>query len=249
MVYENICKLVLAVSLLVLAVTYHFKDKLPKPREYGAPLTAPHQSPTLRSPFFITENNQQYTIKPKFDYELTGVVMTYSDAAGFTNIWHHRRWKDFINVRDLCVIWGDNVRTGVYKNMHFSSDSWTCWVSWNDRETGRIFQSNALSNNHLLTNNNAIKSQMVQAEKGDVVYIKGVLVDYSNQATGGSRKTSISRDDDGNGACETIYVDEFKILKKANTLWRHLFKLAKWTALASFMGCMIFFLKTPFKPR
>ena len=65
--------------------------------------------------------------RAKFDYELTGIVVSYSNADGFTNIWHHKRWKDFINVRDICVIWEPNVSFGIYKNLPFSSDTWTCW--------------------------------------------------------------------------------------------------------------------------
>ncbi len=82
-------------------------------------LDAPIQTETARMPFEIVANKQQYSIIPKFDYELSGVVVTYNNADGFTDIWHHDVWKDFINVRDLCVIWGSNVSTGIYKKISF----------------------------------------------------------------------------------------------------------------------------------
>jgi hypothetical protein len=78
------------------------------------------------------------------------MVVSYHDADSFLDIWHHKRWLDFLNERDLCVIWGRNVESGVYKAMKFSNDSWTCWASWPDSATGQKFQMNAFSNNHIL---------------------------------------------------------------------------------------------------
>ncbi len=148
-------------------------------------------------------------IKPKYDYELTGVVVTYNNSDGFTDIWHHDKWKDFINIRDLCVIWGANVASGVYKKISFSSDSWTCWAQWRDPEVSTHFEFTALSNNHILTDNILIKKKLLEAEIGDVIYFKGVLAEYRNDAVGFSRGTSTSRKDSGQGACESVYIDEF----------------------------------------
>ncbi|WP_133128018.1 hypothetical protein [Legionella nagasakiensis] len=237
------------ISVLLMAITYYYKDKFPNPSDYDLnSLNAPIQEKTTRSPFTIKANQYHYPITPKFDYELTGVVVTYSDADGFTNIWHHRRWKDFINVRDLCVIWEPNVSSGVYKHMSFTSDSWTCWASWNTPAIGELFQETALSNNHLLTDNESIKKILKTVEKGDVIHFKGVLADYKNPATNRARKTSITRNDGGMGACETVYLDEFEIIKKANPRLRTLYTRSKWTAILSFIGYFIMVGITPFKP-
>jgi len=231
-------------------VTYHYKDNFSAPKDYSfRKLPPPLQTPTARTPFSLTANQQTYTITPKFDYELTGVVVSSNDADGFTNIWHHQRWKDFINVRDVCVIWDPNVASGVYEQISFSSDSWTCWVSWNDKKTSDLFKSSALSNNHILTSNNTIKSLLLTAEKGDVIHFKGVLADYTNNGTGATRLTSTRRDDNGNGACETVYIEEFRIVKKANPRLRALYQLSKWTTILSLIGFLIMAGITPFKSR
>ena len=44
--------------------------------------------------------------------------------------------------------------------------------------------------------------------------IKGMLANYENQANNFERGTSITRTDTGNGACETVYVTDFSIVKK-----------------------------------
>jgi hypothetical protein len=56
---------------------------------------------------------------------------------------------------------------------------------------------------------------------GDQIRVHGWLAKYSNDQ-GFSRDTSITRDDRGNGACETIYVREFSILQSMQNGWRPL---------------------------
>ena len=50
--------------------------------------------------------------------------------------------------------------------------------------------------------------------------MKGQLVNYANLNNKFSRGTSITRNDTGNGACETIYVEDFEIIKENSPGWR-----------------------------
>jgi hypothetical protein len=245
-VFESLFKWLFVLSVLVMGATYFYKDTLPDPSYYDLDqLEEPMQTPTSDQAFTLQVNGQEYTVNPKFSYELDGVVVGYHDADDFSDIWHHKRWKDFINLRDLCVIWGGNVESGVYKSMTFSNDSWTCWASWPDASVGALFKMNALSNNHLLTDDDAVKTALMSAEPGDHIRLKGVLASYSNKASGFQRGTSVIRDDTGNGACETIYLDEFKIIKKANRKLRRLYGMTKWLALFAGIGFLIMFAITP----
>lgn len=233
-------------SALTLAWTYFYKDRFPEPEYYNlASLDAPRQSATTEPEFTTHVNRQEYTITPKFDYELEGVIVSYHDADAFGDIWHHGRWKDFLNLRDLCVIWGQNVESGVYQKMKFSNDSWTCWASWPDSDTGKLFKMNALSNNHMLTDSDTIKKALMDAEPGDHIRLKGLLAEYGNKTSGFKRGTSVTRNDTGNGACETIYLDEFTVINKANRKLRRLYHLAKWQTLLSAIGFLIAFLAAP----
>ena len=246
--FEQLFKWTFIISFSLMVILYFYKDNLPDPSAYNyIPLNPPIQTETARQPFTIFANKQHYELTPKFDYDLTGVVVTYNNASGFTDIWHYDVWKDFINVRDLCVIWQPNVSSGVYKKVQFSSDSWTCWFSWTDNATTDEFKFNAVSNNHLLTDNSNIKAKLLNAELGDVVHFKGVLTTYKNLDNGGFRGTSITREDTGNGACETVYLDEFDIIKKANPTLRNFYALSKWIAVISFIGFLIMFVRTPFQ--
>jgi hypothetical protein len=237
-------------GLVVLLFTYFYKDRPPAPSFYDSfSLDAPIQTPTDEAPFNTTAEDQHYTIEPKFDYELYGVIVSYNDADSIFDIWHHDKWKDYLNVRDICVIWGDNVRNGVYLNMKFSNDSWTCWAYWPDQATGKRFDMTALSNNHLLVDDVTVKKALMSAETGDYIHFKGMLASYRNPGNGFSRGTSTVRTDTGNGACETVYLREFEVIDKANAGMRSLYRLAKWLTILAMIGYGFAFFNAPVRQR
>jgi hypothetical protein len=245
-ILESLFKWLFLASALAMAVLYYYKDKLPEPDFYDAKqLEEPIQFPTEHEVFKTQVNEQEYTVTPKFDYELQGVVVSYHDADSFLDIWHHKRWLDFLNERDLCVIWGKNVASGVFKHMEFSNDSWTCWASWPDSATGNLFQMNALANNHLLVDKDAVRSALMTSEVGDHISFKGLLAEYSNKANGFKRGTSTTREDTGNGACETVYLTEFEVIKKANPKLRKFYAFAKGLAGLSLLGFLMMFFVEP----
>lgn len=247
---KTIAGLLFILCLLTWAITYWYKDQLPPPGFYaGRDFPAPIQTPAHNEPFEIEVNEQTYKITPLFFYELTGVVVSLSDADGFNNIWHHRRWKDFINVRDLCVIWNPNVDSGVYQQLDFSSDSWTCWITWPRGKKTKKFYANALSNNHLLTNDLIVKKELASAQIGDVITAKGMLVNYENLTNGYKRGTSTTRTDGGQGACETIYLSDFRIETKAHPFLRFLNKVAFWGMWLALLEYFYFVFTTPHRPR
>ena len=247
---EKIFKSLFILSLLAAIGLYFVKDRLPPASFYDlADLGDPLQRPTREAEFTTRVNDQAYLIKPRFDYRLDGVVVSYHDADDFSDIWHHGDWKDFLNLRDLCVVWGSNVASEVYLDMEFHNDSWTCWAAWPNREVGERFSMTELSNNHLLIDDEELKARLMSAEPGDQVRLRGVLAEYRNPQNGFFRSTSTTRDDTGNGACETIYVTDFEIVRKANPGLRFYYALAKWSALVSLLGFAIFFIVAPYRGR
>lgn len=237
-------------SLLAASALYFVKDELPPAAFYDLDLLGdPLQQPTRRNSFTTSVNDENYLVEPRFDYELNGVIVSYHNADDFSDIWHHHSWKDFINLRDLCVVWGDNVESGVYLDMDFHNDSWTCWFSWPNREVGRRFEKTQLSNNHLLIDDETIKTRLMASEPGDQIRLRGMLAEYSNPGSGFFRGTSTTRIDTGNGACETIYVTDFEIVKKANPQLRLYYSITRWTAILSLAGIAILFVLAPYRGR
>jgi len=56
----------------------------------------------------------------------------------------------------------------------------------------------------------------METSVGDQIYFKGYLAEYAHSNRTFTRGTSTSRTDTGNGACETVYVEDYQILRQAN---------------------------------
>lgn len=238
---------VAAFSLIATLLGYFQKDTLPAPDFYSADiLQEPLQTPTERAPFFVDAGGERYHIKPLFDYVLHGMVVSYHHSDDFTDL-AHERWADYLNPKDICVIWGDNVVSGIYDKMQFKNGSWTCYYKTDDRATWSQFRHDKLSNNHLLTDNAAISQALRGAKTGDQIYLKGVLASYKNTRLNSERGSSISRTDTGNGACETIYLDEFQVVKSANGVWQWSYNVGRIILVLSLLGAFIMAWFTPVK--
>ncbi len=245
---KNINKTIFLISIVLLVVSYFQKEKLPdKNLVLNKLYIAPVQTMTEERSFEIEKNGTIYKIVPLYDYELSGLVVSYNNSNNWAD-YYHERWKDYINVKDLCVVWGDNIKEEAYKYYDFTSGSWTCYARSKDgvkQEQWSKFRGNSLSNNHLLSDNEEINRKIMNTEKGDQIYLKGYLVEYSIKGGTFRRGTSITRDDDGNGACETIFVTDFEIIKKGNTLWHYVFDVSKYAVIVSFILSVILFWKEP----
>ncbi|NEV61239.1 hypothetical protein [Thiorhodococcus minor] len=250
--YRLVNQLLLLVFLssLGLAIWSHWKkNQLPPPSVYDlTELQEPRQEPTEAGPFQVEANNITYNIEPLFDYELDGVVVSLHDSDAFWDIYHFKDWKDFINIRDLCVVWGDNVATGVFRDMHYKNTTWTCWISTNDPVAYKGFAWDQLSNNHVLSHDETIQKAIKSAEIGDQIRFRGKLARYSH-AGGFQRGTSTTRTDRGNGACETIYIEDFQITRKSNTGWRLTYRLSSALATLAFIGLAVLFFVAPYRHR
>jgi len=243
---ETLFRWLLTSALISLMIAAMFRDRLPVPSWYRlSELGEPVQRATEKEAFTVRVDKEQYRVQPRFNYDLQGVVVSYHDADAFSDIWHHNLWKDFLNVRDICVVWGDNVASGVYRDVEFSNDSWTCWVRWPDQATGARFRLNQISNNHLLVDRPEVRKAVMSARPGDRIHLKGYLADYRNLRDGFWRRTSTTREDTGNGACEVVYVERFDVVSAANSGMRGLYQVSKWLALLAFPGSLFFFVTAP----
>jgi hypothetical protein len=214
-------------NLLLLILALWRGDALPRPAELQpALLDEPVQVQVQKAAFKAVSGGVSYTVQPLYEYELSGLVVSKHD----TDTWWdyiHREWNDRLNMVDLCVVWGNNVRSGAYADIEFSSGQFTCNFSTHSNAAFAAFDQTAISNNHLLTDNPQIARAMSSVRIGDQIHFRGHLAEYShNEGFPFKRGTSITRTDTGNGACETVFVDSFEILKVGRKPWRILAWLA-----------------------
>ena len=224
---RKLARIALPVAVLAFVASLFMRYRLPDKSLALEPLL---QNPVqtkdeVPEPFEVTRKNVTYTVTPLFGYELWGMIVSYHHSASFIDI-SHKQWNDYINTKDICVIWGQNVETGVYERMTFRNRDFTCYYRYPDRETGELFTENALSNNHLLPADPLVAGAVLRARTGDQVHFKGWLVSYGVKGAPYSRRSSTVRNDRGNGACEVVYITEFEVLQEANAAWRTLHKFS-----------------------
>ena len=237
---SKLLRLGMLACLLIWVLTLHFDDRLPAedgifPQLFQEPLQVKEDLPAA---FQVTKKKIVYTVTPLYRYELFGLVVSQHRSDSLLDI-SHRRWQDYLNIKDLCVVWGRNIRSGVYRRMKFWNRDFTCMCSFPDQETGRLFSGSHLSNNHILCADESLSRLILKVRPGDQIHFKGYLVSYSQPANQFSRGTSTVRDDTGNGACETVYVTDFSILKRANPVWRALNAPAFLAAVAFMIALLL----------
>ncbi len=227
----------LVISSCLWAISSWYMVKLPSRFESGDLLQRePRQTPTTKKPFITKANGHSYKIEPVFDYEIWGLVVADHESNSWTDT-VHEAWNDFINTKDICVIWGANILNPNLSKMSFNHGAWTCYASTNSLSVWQSFQINQLSNNHLIPENIEIQKLISSSKIGDEIHISGQLVNYSVNE-GPPRKTSVVRTDIENGACEIIYVTSFETLAKNNKISAGLAKIFKFVSLF-FLFCLL----------
>ena len=210
-------------SLVAAVVAWWMKDELPPPeRILENVYDEPKQVRVGGKPADITVNNVNYRLHPRYAYELSGLVVSLHDSDTWWD-YAHKAWSDHINVVDLCVVWGDNAKSGAYKDVGFSNNQWEC--HWQPKSWGasRAFSPEQVSNNHMVTDDPAVAKGLRSVRIGDQVRMSGYLIDYTTYKDGrqlGTRVSSETRTDTGNGACEVLYIESLEVLDSAGRRWR-----------------------------
>jgi len=214
-------KVVLLAGLVLLFFGLVFRNRWPKDNEFRPELfQEPVQAPgDIPAPFDVVQKGFTYSVYPQYEYELWGMVVSSHYAGSFLD-YAHEMWKDYLNIKDLCVVWGKNLETGAFREIKFWSRDFTCYYSWSSPEVGRQFSQSHISNNHLITEDAQLRRLIKSVKRGDQVRLRGWLAKYGHKGSRVVRGTSTTRQDSGGQACETVYVTEFEVLRRANAGWR-----------------------------
>ncbi len=234
--------ILIAVSFIVLVIAFWNRNAIPARIDaVPALLEEPEQVRTRERPFAVHYDSVDYQVLPEYGYVLHGLVVSYRHHDGNSRM--HRLADDHLNMLDVCVVWGTNVDPALLRRLSFWNGIFTCNVKTNSREAWSAFDMTALSNNHLISDDPFIRKQVRKLKIGDQIRIEGMLSSYG--VTGGPvRGTSTTREDTGDGACETIYVSRFDIVRKGVNAWR----LAMWASLALLGVALAIHFKRPYQP-
>ena len=160
----------------------------------------------------IIIGGKEITIEKLYSYEVSGrVVQTYE----YKDYYYGDETYNTIAKKDVGIVWGNLVQDDILKNIKFSMNGARFLKytyrrgDWEKKLGSKI--KKLCSNNHLISNDETITSLIKQIKKNDYIKISGYLINayWDNSYL----TTSISRDDEGNGACEVVYVTDIKWYK------------------------------------
>ncbi|MCH9696260.1 MAG: hypothetical protein K0U72_17220, partial [Gammaproteobacteria bacterium] len=156
----------------------------------------------------------------------------------------HEQSNDHLNMIDVYVVWGDNTEGALLHKLKFWNGIFTCNVQTRDQVAWDSFDMYQLSNNHLISDDEYIRKQVHKIRIGDQIRVRGYLASYGSPGIP-PRGTSTTRLDTGDGACETIYVERFEIVRSATSMWRS----AMYGSSATLAFGLLLFFRRPVRVR
>ncbi|MGI9200767.1 MAG: hypothetical protein ACR2QL_06895 [Woeseiaceae bacterium] len=229
-------------SFAGLVVSFWNRNDLPGNIDYVDGAQAePIQSTTRNPAFDVTFNGVNYRVEPEYDYDITGMIVSFRHHDNNSRM--HRLANDHLNMLDVCVVWGDNTSGAQLDKLKFWNGIFTCNVQTRDQAAWDSFDMHQLSNNHLISANESVRDRVRKIRIGDQIRIRGNLAGYSSPGVG-KRGTSTTRTDTGDGACETIYVESFEIVRAATSYWR----IFMWGSLLILLISLAIHFRRPYRP-
>jgi len=228
-IIHKLINIAIVLIIVAIGISFFMKKQLPDKEMLLAEMyKMPLQENRIRQEFTFDYRGTGYKVSPVADYELWGLVVTHNDIGKFGDIYH---MEDSVDLKDICVVWGENAASGVYEKGKYKSGSWTCYWRFKSGEAWVQFNESQIANNHLIASDPEIQEKIRQIRIGDQIHLTGYLVNYENVDTEWRRESSMTREDTGNHACEVVYVEDLKILKPGNAEWYLIWQWGKWGLL------------------
>jgi hypothetical protein len=190
--------------LAVVAIGYYALSR-PHATGHGDPIDwslEPVQIPTERLAFAIKTRKGNVSLDPRASFDISAVVT--GDE--------HYRFDDgaFLVPVDLVMTWG-KLPEEPYKSK-VSYGQVTRYYFWRTRATDLDLHyiKTHSANMHMIPADDNVRRALLSVGSGDRVRVQGLLVN-ANRDDGFYWKSSLTREDDGPGACELVWVEEIQI--------------------------------------
>jgi len=192
-------------TLLVLAIALYggwsWLQARPIPRPYG--VIAPDDPAqtifdTPQSPIEFKDA----TLHPLAKFEVTARVLSRDD--------YHFDPESDISPTDLALGWGRMSDSAVLRTIDI--DQGGRFYSWQVHEfpiPRREIETHS-ANMHMVPADTTVARALKRVRVGDVVTLKGYLIE-ADKSGGWKWRSSMTRDDTGDGACELVYVRDLSI--------------------------------------
>jgi len=191
-------KLIICLALIGYGAYHHFSNR---PIAHHAGVLAsqqPIQNSAHQSPFEL----KGYTIKPLENFEIKARVLS---AEHYT----FDREADLAPV-DLALGWGAMSDEAVLKQIRISQSGRFYFWHVDSFPVPREVIETSSANMHMIPADSQIEKTLKSIKAGQLVSIRGYLVE-AKSADGWHWKSSLTRSDTGNGACELVYVQAVSV--------------------------------------
>jgi len=164
------------------------------------------RSTPSNDPILIETKEGHYTLTPKAEYQLAGVVVskeTYSYG-----------WNAEISPIDLAIAWGKLAEPEHEKSVSFGQrNRWYFYEYKPESPLDNSYIISHSSNNHIIPATENISLTLKKIQKREKVILEGLLVNLNGTYKGGKVywNTSMTRKDTGDGSCEIVYVTKIRV--------------------------------------
>ena len=165
----------------------------------------PVQGAVEEAPIVLSRRDHLVSLTPRATYRITGYAVDTSREL--LDDW------DFVAPMDVALAWGPVADPAVLRKVSFHLSR--RYVSYRWREDPGVAPgvlASHIANHHLIPADDSVSEALDGVRRGNLVTLVGRLVDVEIRDPAGrvaaKMRTSLSRADTGNGACENVYVEE-----------------------------------------
>jgi hypothetical protein len=153
--------------------------------------------------------HQDFTIKPLANYEVTAKVLSKRT--------YEQDKSSSISPVDFALGWGVMSDATILSDLTITQSNRWFYVSWQRAYVKVDEVKSSSANTHILPANDDIAKKIKNVQKDDIVQLKGYLVEVTN-SSGFLWRSSLKRDDTGDGSCEILWVTDVSIVPPAQLL-------------------------------
>ena len=176
---------------------------------------------TPESDHFIKEVPEQYEIwEDKITLNKNFHVKTHHyyslDAVVLSKKSYKNSWDGEVQPYDFVLGWKKMSDNTFLENVQIEQRGRWYYYKWEDPSIKMQDIRDNSSNTHMIPANNEVREKLEDVNEGEAYHFKGYLASliFEKDAKRVVQKSSIKRNDSGDGACERFYVEEvIKILK------------------------------------
>jgi hypothetical protein len=149
-------------------------------------------------------NKDDYKITPLADFHLKARILSFE--------WYHMDKESDLAPVDLALGWEEMSDQSNLDKIDISqSNRWYHWSTEHFPIPRRTIETES-ANMHIIPADEQIEETLDKVVKGNIIELTGYLV-FIEGREGWKWKSSLTRNDTGGGACEVIWVNDFKIIE------------------------------------